>query len=89
MNNFQNPNLGPRAQQIQWINIIFTSHDMICGCNDTWKHLKQLLEDHQIKCHFGDTTVATTTNQDKENGDNFDAGDLETLFKEDFDEEPR
>ncbi len=89
MNNWQNPTLGPRAQQIQWINLIFTSHDMICGCNDTWKHLKTLLEDHQVQCHFGGPAATAGTQDDKENGDPLESGDLELLFKEDFDEEPR
>lgn len=81
----QNTNFGPRAQEIQWMNIIVTSHGMICGCEKPWNHLQDILKNQQLRCHFiGETStqdVATYTGDD--DGDVLDAGLLEELFKED------
>lgn len=85
----KNPEFGPRALQIQWINCIVTTHGMICSCEQPFKHLENLLQDQQVKCHFigdpkGDTTAAITTGDGE---DHFDEGDLDRLFEEDFTED--
>lgn len=77
---------GDRALQIQWMNLIFNSHGMICGCDNPRKHLEDLLELDNKKC------LLTTTDTDGDadhRGDvdihGFDAGDLEELFKDSTD----
>lgn len=34
---------SPRQQEKNWINLVFQSHDQICGCDDPWLHLLYLL----------------------------------------------
>lgn len=86
----KNPEFGPRALQIQWINCIFTTHGMICGCEKPLQHLEDILKDQQVRCHFigdpkEDTTTAAITTGNGE--DHFDEGDLDRLFEEDFTED--
>lgn len=90
MSNFKTPTIyGPRAQEIQWLNCIVTSHGLICGCDKPFDHLQDILKNnHQAKCLFGqeDTTGEKdhkTTLEDT----GFDEGDLERLFEEDGEEE--
>lgn len=85
----RNPEFGPKALQIQWINCIFTTHSMICSCEQPLKHLEDLLKDQQIQCQFtgdhkGDHCAAITTGDGE---DHFDEGDLERLFEDDFTEQ--
>ncbi len=40
----QKPIYGDRAIQIQWMNLIYNSHGMICGCDNPRQHLQDLLE---------------------------------------------
>lgn len=77
------PYFGPRAKEIQWCNIIVTSHGMICGCEKPWEHLQQILRNQQLRCHFiGEEDSTTTTNQKDGDADDFnlDDGDLAALF---------
>nr|UHS18276.1 MAG: hypothetical protein [Betatorquevirus sp.] len=70
------------ALETQWMNSIFTTHDIVCGCQDTINHLKFLIENQQ--CHSiieGNGTTTTFANAD------INAGDLERLFAEDEDNE--
>lgn len=73
----------------QWINCIWNTHDLMCGCNDAIKHLFTLLKKKQsLPClpstegvHTGTQTGADTEE------DVLEEGDLDKLFEEDFDEE--
>lgn len=83
---------GPRALETNWINCIFQTHDLICGCNDPILHLMILInkkgnapkpepEIRNIKCLL---TGETATGNTKEKDDlPFEDGELEQLFKED------
>lgn len=74
------PLYNGRALETQWMNSIFTSHDMICGCNKTIQHLKHLIE--QQECHHS-TDGATSTEDPStiKDGLDVDIGDLEKLFE--------
>lgn len=62
----------------QWMNLIYTSHDLFCGCLHPIEHLKGILKEQE--CPTTEKTTIKTTS--KEDGDDFhiDAGDLENLF---------
>lgn len=81
----QEPVYSKRALQNQWINLIYTSHDMICGCNKPIAHLEDILK--QQKCL--PSTAAATATEDGGTTENpeptFDEGDLENLFSEEND----
>lgn len=77
MSKFQKPSLySGRALDNQWMNNIFNSHDLFCGCLDPIKHLRDILK--QQRC----PSSKTTTKDGTPDGDDFiiDAGELETLF---------
>jgi len=76
-----------RGLENQWINLVFQSHDLICGCNDPQLHFNTLLNNQ--KCHRSteETTTAVTTGDGKEKETPFDEGDLEALFAENIEEE--
>lgn len=79
---------GDRALQIQWMNLIFNSHGMICGCDNPTKHLQDLLELDNKKCLL--TTTDTDGDADHHGDvdiDGFNAGDLEELFKDPTDDD--
>ncbi|AZK35874.1 hypothetical protein ORF2 [Torque teno mini virus 10] len=85
------PDLGPQALQLQWLNTIVTTHGLICSCEQPWKHLQQLLNTKNGKwLYIGDGTDAATQTGKEENHikeeDPIDEGILEELFKEDFDD---
>lgn len=66
------------------MNLIFTSHDLMCGCLKPLEHLQGIIDEQ--KCP---TTAKITTKPTEENhGDDFnlDAGDLERLFENDDEE---
>lgn len=77
-----------KSLENQWVNSIYNSHDLICGCNDTIKHLASILQTKQL-CLPSTSTVedGTQTDTGPVEEDGFDEGDLERLFEEDFDEE--
>ncbi|AXQ66317.1 MAG: hypothetical protein [Anelloviridae sp.] len=82
----QNPILGPRALEIQWLNTIVTTHSLICSCEKPWDHLQDTFKNHQIKCHFigDDHGTASGTKEDGDTDDvPFSPGDLERLFADD------
>ena len=90
MSKFQQPPLyGPEAIQLQWINCIFQSHSLICGCDHTLKHLEEILNKRGTQlCLPGPTDSGT--GEDPKDGDAVDNlidGELEDLFKEDFTED--
>lgn len=78
----------------QWVNNIFSSHDLMCGCNDTIKHLLIVLnrqgkapkpeEDiSNIKCLITGEKEDTGITEE----DHFGDGELEQLFAEDIKED--
>ena len=91
----QNPKYGPRALEDQWINGIYNSHDLICGCNDPILHLfdilnrkgsarKPLLDIKNAKCLI-------TGEEDAGTQEDIAPGELEALFAEedgDLDDAP-
>ncbi|AXQ66134.1 MAG: hypothetical protein [Anelloviridae sp.] len=86
MSKFQTPPLYKgRGLDNQWINIIFQSHDLMCGCNKVTDHLLDIL--NKQPCHHTtekNTTVATTGIGETEEMP-IDAEDLERLFDENQD----
>lgn len=81
MSKFQKPSVySKRGQDNQWINLIYNSHDLYCGCNTPIDHLEDILKNQ--KCHH--TTNAATTTEDggttKDHDLIIDEGDLENLF---------
>lgn len=69
-----------RGKENQWLNIIFQSHDMICGCPSAQQHLKHLFEQQECR-HFRDTETTEETGGTTEKDElGIDAGDLENLF---------
>lgn len=85
------PTTSPRKQEIGWMNLVFTSHDMFCDCDDPQLHLlflinrdsevrKPLSDVKNIKCLLtgkGATPAAT-----EEDDPGFLEGELEKLFEE-------
>ncbi len=71
-----------RGLETQWINLVFQSHELICGCNDPQTHFNTLINNQ--KCHHSTegTTIAATTGTIEKDETGFDAGDLEALFAE-------
>lgn len=79
-----------KSLELQWLNNIFSSHDLCCGCNDPVLHLMILInktgeapkpeeEIKNIKCLL--TGGKPTTVEDID----LSPGDLEELFKEEDD----
>lgn len=83
---YKPPIYNCRGLQTQWMNLIFQSHELICGCNDPIEHATQL-----SKCHPTTTTTGEEDGQKEQPGGEEDVllpGDLDKLFEEDvFDEE--
>jgi len=88
MSKYLKPSLyNGRGKENIWINFIYQSHDIICGCNHPIDHLNYLIE--QQKCPRTtekDSTKETTGTTGKEETP-FDEGDLEQLFAETFENE--
>lgn len=84
MSKFQKPALyQKRALDLQWINLIHSSHDLFCGCTTPIDHLQDILK--QPSCHSGtkDSTKEENTTLTEDIG--LSPGDLEKLFEEDDD----
>nr|UHS18377.1 MAG: hypothetical protein [Betatorquevirus sp.] len=91
----KNPTLSPRQLENSWINIVFQSHDQICGCDDPWLHLldvlnkngnarKPLKDIENIKwLLIGKPNIGEGPSNTEEDDPGFTAGDLEKLFEED------
>lgn len=76
---FKPPVYSKKALENQWINFIYQSHDLICGCPEPIHHLKHILKDKWPR------TADAGTSTDPQNGDAEDdfplnAGDLDQLF---------
>lgn len=68
-----------RALELQLKNTIWNAHDLICGCQNTTKHLINLIQEEP--CHLTAATGTDSTDK-KEDGEkiNMDFGDLEDVF---------
>lgn len=75
-----------RSLEQQWVNNIYGSHDLFCGCPDPIKHLQEILQGKPKQlCLPGPTEDA---GEEKDHGDlGIDEGDLDLLFKEPFGED--
>lgn len=88
---WKQPQYGPKGLENCWHNLIYGTHDSICGCNDTTLHVLQILSKNnpkkptikqlkEIKCLLTgdeDTTEETT------GVDGLEPGDLDLLFAAD------
>ncbi len=84
MSKFQKPALYQgKALDQQWINNIFNSHDLFCGCNHVIDHLKSILADPTWPGTGETSTAKEDTGPTDETG--LSPGDLERLFAEDDD----
>lgn len=83
MSKFQKPTLyNGRGLDNQWMNLIYNSHDLMCGCNNVKEHLLDILNNQ--KCHHSTEEISTkeTTGITNENADILEEGDLTRLFEE-------
>lgn len=71
-----------------WVNLTWNAHDMICGCNNAWKHLADILkrQGNQLCLPSTSTDDAGTQTDAGEEKDILEDGDLDRLFAEDFDD---
>lgn len=85
---FTPPLYNKNGLEAQWVNSIWQSHDLICGCNRAFQHLAAILQQKNIKClpstSTGDAGVQT---EDGDAKDLPEEGDLDKLFEEDFTED--
>ena len=89
---YKRPLYTPRQQENTWMNMIFTSHDQFCSCDEPLIHLMQLInrdspcpkplkDIRNIKCLLtGADTDDTVPTKDEDPG--FLEGELEKLFEE-------
>jgi len=72
-----------------WINLIWNAHDMICGCNNCWQHLGDILkrQGNQLCLPSTSTEDAGVQTGDGDGGDVLEPGDLDALFADDFGDE--
>lgn len=88
MSSFLTPCLySGKSLENQWVNCIFNSHDLICGCNDTIKHLASILQTKQLCLPSTSTAEDGTQTGPTEEDDVLQEGDLDKLFEEDFDDD--
>lgn len=70
-----------KALEQQWMNTIFNSHDLFCGCSNPIDHIKKI----QSRDKWLHTKNAATTTDNLGNGDDgdfhIDEGDLQKLFE--------
>lgn len=90
MSSYLTPSLySKNGLENQWLNTIWNTHDLCCGCNDCFKHLWHILQKkNNLPCLPSTSTEDAGTQTDGEDhGDGFDEGDLDKLFEEDFEED--
>lgn len=80
-----------RALELQWMNNIVSSHDLMCGCNKPIQHLEHCLDKFSYKECRSTTAIGYP---DGGEGDHhgeedlhIEEGDLDKLFEEPFDED--
>ena len=75
----------------QWINLIWNSHDLVCGCNNCFTHLFEILKKKgTLPCLPSPGTADAGTQEPEPHGgeeDVLEEGDLDKLFEEDFNED--
>lgn len=76
----------------QWVNLIWNSHDLYCGCNDAFRHLADILQKKGQQLCLPSTSTASTADAGIQTGDDhgedvLEPGDLDKLFEEDFTED--
>lgn len=84
-----------KALENQWRNNIFSSHDLMCGCNNPILHLLIILNregnapkpEEDIKNILCLITGEPDTKTGEPEEDVLKEGDLDILFKEDFGED--
>lgn len=88
MSSFLTPSVySKNGLENQWLNSIYNIHDLMCGCNDCFKHLFEILKRKgNIPCLPSITTEDDTTKDP--NGDGaadagLEDGELDRLFAED------
>nr|UHS18394.1 MAG: hypothetical protein [Betatorquevirus sp.] len=69
-----------RQLENKWINVIFESHDLICGCNTPIDHLNHIIDEQRCPPSTAKDGEKTTGKAEEEP---FTDGDLERLFAED------
>lgn len=77
-----------RALDLQWMNNIYNSHDLFCGCQNPINHLNEILKrDKQQKC-LPSTTAGDTADHGENTADYaLEEGDLDALFEQPFTED--
>lgn len=76
-----------RAIELQWLNNVCSSHDLMCGCAKPLTHLHHLLQQEQKQLCLPSTSEDAGQDGDHDTGDNLSEGDLERLFEQDFEED--
>ncbi len=92
MSKFLKPSLySGRAQELQWLNTVIGSHDLMCGCQNPLKHLHFLLQkDNKQLCLPSTEDRSDLTEHGGEDAvDNLLEGDLDKLFEEEFNDDER
>ncbi len=81
MSKYQQPCLyRGHALDNQWMNIIFQSHALFCGCDSTIKHLQDIISKQQwLHTEEKPTTSGEKDDHTKQDFD-IENGDLEQLF---------
>lgn len=90
MSTFLTPPLfSKNGLENQWVNSIWNIHELMCGCNNIWKHLAAILsrQGNQLCLPSTSTEDAGTQTAGGEEPDILEEGDLDKLFEEDFDDE--
>lgn len=94
--NFENPNYSPKELQLQWINNIVHTHDLLCKCSKPLEHtihgiIKQepnLRLEKETKKLLQKCLTGTENGGPVEDAlDGLGEGELEALFAEDTGED--
>lgn len=75
----QNVNLSGRGLEIEWLNTTVSTHNLFCGCEQPWFHLKYLLQQEDNKWRLTEESTGKDLTPDGDE-DGFTEGDLKQLF---------
>lgn len=88
---FKKITTSKRHQNLQWVNSMVNTHDLVCQCDEPLKHIILTIRDQEpnIKFNKEESTklqqwLTTGDDQDGDAIDGLGDGDLERLFEEDF-----
>lgn len=95
---WKTPTSSKRQQELQWLNIINSTHDQICHCEDSTLHLlycinkfsgfqKPEIDINNIKCLLIGHSTSTKETSTKIEDAGLEEGELENLFAEDIGEQ--